>query len=155
MVLPLFRTAGMLRDMLRMDMAPAPTTHEQPAPDQPVDVPLRLPVQGPFANLVDVQVVVGLVKHLQDDLAHFRLILGAQGGMVFGVQAILHVSTSSFPRWAFPPLHSRFIPRFIYGIQNTLSIKGIGFFGAAMKRMLRGFCALRCEFPRFIVPFDT
>ena len=138
-----------------MDVVPARAAHEQPVPDQPGDVPLGLPVQGSFANLVDVQVVVGLVKHFQDDLAHFRLIRRAQNGMAFSVQAILHVSASSFPCYALPPLPLRFIRRFISGSQNALCIKGIGFFGLAMKRMLRGFRASCCEFLRFIVSFGT
>ena len=86
-----------------MDMTPAPTAHEQSVPDQPADVPLRLPVQGAFANLVGVQVAVGLVMHFQDDLAHFRLIIRTEGGMVFGVRVVLHVRAPSFPSWAFPP----------------------------------------------------
>ena len=54
MVLPLLRAAGVLRGMLLMDMTAARPAHQQPVPDQPVDVPLRLPVQDspPFVKLI-------------------------------------------------------------------------------------------------------
>ena len=60
----------MFRGMLQMDMVPAPTAREQPAPDQPVDGTLRLALQGLFANDVDVQVAVGVVRDFQDDVRH-------------------------------------------------------------------------------------